>query len=656
MMDSRIFGVDIASGSPRSRSQPSYALFVIDGESSYCYEMVSRQKLIRIVREKRPDIIAVDNIYELAADRNELTALMRLFPPNTRIVQVTGGDHPEPLVKVARWHGIVFDRLNPMHEAEACARLAAKGIGCAVSVFEDRTWIKVSRRRSPGRGGWSQNRYSRKIHGNVKLLSREIEHHLKESGLEFTMKAVEGLGGYIRCEFVVEAPRERVPVHTSSRGDVQIRVAPIPRQHLQFVPLQQRRDYIIVGIDPGTTTGLAALNLKGELVDIVSARTMSSSDVIEWIAARGRPLIVATDVSPAPGAVEKIKRAFNAVLFSPSEDLAAEDKILLARPFNYRNDHERDALAAAMSAFKKYRNKFSQVEKKISRDVNPDEVKALVVRGYSIEKAMAELLESDEAPVQPSGEPPQIPQPKPEELRLLTEQVKNLREYVEDLRAEISSKDKEISELKRQLEKMQDRDYRDMKRDHEIRIRDKEIERLRNLLRAERKRLRRLRSEAQKIRKAERIEEMAGYRKLKPVPVFSKEAILSARSRWSIGEGDLILLQDPSGGGPNTADLIADLGVEAVVVMKEMPQRMREYFMEKSVPVLSADDVSVRTIDGISFVDPEMLKAAKERWEEQRKAYEAEKRAERLRSIIEEYRAERLREERLEAKRRSQPL
>lgn len=104
-MESRIFGVDIASGSPRSRSQPSYALFVIDGESTYCYEMVSRQKLIRIIREKKPDIIAVDNIYELAADRNELTLLMRLFPPGTRIVQVTGGDHPEPLVKVARWHG-----------------------------------------------------------------------------------------------------------------------------------------------------------------------------------------------------------------------------------------------------------------------------------------------------------------------------------------------------------------------------------------------------------------------------------------------------------------------------------------------------------------------------------------------------------------------
>jgi len=88
------------------------------------------------------------------------------------------------------------------------------------------------------------------------------------------------------------------------------------RPELQYKPLLQRRGYIIVGLDPGTTTGIAALNLSGDLVDLVSSRAMSSSDVIEWIAARGRPLVVATDVFPTPGAVEKVKRAFNAVLFS----------------------------------------------------------------------------------------------------------------------------------------------------------------------------------------------------------------------------------------------------------------------------------------------------------------------------------------------------
>ena len=86
------------------------------------------------------------------------------------------------MTKIAKWHGMIFDRLNPLEEAEACARLAAKGIGQALSAFEDRTYVKVSRRRSPGRGGWSQNRYYRKIHGAVKGLSREVEKQLREAG------------------------------------------------------------------------------------------------------------------------------------------------------------------------------------------------------------------------------------------------------------------------------------------------------------------------------------------------------------------------------------------------------------------------------------------------------------------------------------------
>jgi predicted RNase H-like nuclease (RuvC/YqgF family) len=121
---------------------------------------------------------------------------------------------------------------------------------------------------------------------------------------------------------------------------------------------------------------------------------MSSSDVIEWIAARGRSLVVATDVFPTPGSVEKVKRAFNAVLYSPGGDIPAEEKIALGKEFGYKNDHERDALAAAISAFKKYRNKFLLVEKKVPSEIDPDEVKALVVRGYSIENAIAEFVPS----------------------------------------------------------------------------------------------------------------------------------------------------------------------------------------------------------------------------------------------------------------------
>ncbi len=399
-----IFGVDIASGSPSSRRMPSYSLVILEGDAATSHHMISRHKLMRLIRERQPEIVAMDNVHELAAGRNELINLMRRLPGATKLVQVTGGERPESLVRLARWNGITFDRTKPLQEAEACARLAAKGVGAVLSAFEDRTWIKVSRRRSLGRGGWSQNRYSRKIHGAVKGLARDVEQQLREAGLEYTTRAVEGLGGYTRAEFVVEASREKVHINTGYSADAQVKVQSMERPELQYKPLLQRRGYIIVGLDPGTTTGIAALNLSGDLVDLVSSRAMSSSDVIEWIAARGRPLVVATDVFPTPGAVEKVKRAFNAVLFSPGADMPGVEKIALGREVGYRNDHERDALAAALSAFKKYKNKFLQVEKKAPAEIDPDEVKALVVRGYSIENAVAEFIKPSlpEIPVRPA--------------------------------------------------------------------------------------------------------------------------------------------------------------------------------------------------------------------------------------------------------------
>jgi uncharacterized protein len=649
-----IFGVDIASGSPNSKHPPSYSLFILDGDTSSTYHMISRHKLVRLIREMQPDIVAMDNVHELASGRSDLVSILRRLPAKTKFVQVTGGEKPEALVKVVKWHGMAFDRLNPLEEAEVCARLAAKGVGQALSAFEDRTWIKVSRKRSPGRGGWSQNRYSRKIHGAVKGMAREVEKQLRESGLEFTSRTVEGLGGYTRAEFTVDAPRERVHISPGYYSDAQIRVQGIEKPKLQFEPLQKRRGYIIVGIDPGTTTGLAALNLRGDLIDLTSTRAMSPSDVTEWIASKGKPLIVATDVFPTPGAVEKVKRSFNAVLYSPGMDVPAEEKIALAREHGYRNDHERDALAAAISAYKRYKNKFMQVEKKAPSEIDPDEIKALVVRGYSIEKAIADLTLQ---PVPEAKEQaPPGPSPAPSEAALksqvqqLAEQVRTMRSYMDDLKAEIAERDERLSKLSRSLERMKDKASREIKRDQEIKIRDKEVERLRGLLKSERKYARRLKRDLIRQKKAEKVEEVRGFRRIKVVESFSKESILAASERWGIVEGDVILLTDASGGGRNTADLLIERSIEAVIAEGEMVPSVKEFFAGKGVPVFASRDVPVQMLEGSAFVRPEDLEAAKARWAEERQAQQAERKTEWLESMVEEYRVKRKKEERQKMK------
>ena len=644
-----IFGVDIASGSPGSRRAPSYSLVVLEGDATALHHMISRHKLIRMIRERQPEIVAMDNVHELAQSHRDLINLLRRLPPSTKLVQVTGGDRPESLVRLARWNGITFDRTKPLEEAEASARLAARGVGAVVSAFEDRTLIKVSRRRSLGRGGWSQNRYTRKIHGAVMAMAREVEKQLREAGLEYSLRAVEGLGGFTRAEFVVEASRDKVHINPGYSVDAQLKVQSIERPALQYKPLLHRRGYIIVGLDPGTTTGIAALNLRGELVDLISSRAMSSSDVIEWIAARGRPLIVATDVSPTPGAVEKTKRAFNAVLFSPGADMAGEEKIALGREVGYKNDHERDALAAALAAFRKYKNKFIQVEKKAPAEVDPDEIKALVVRGYSIENAIAEFSHPPPAEGRPAAPAPPAPDPDTAALRQhiqqLSEQVKTLRTYLDELQAQLAKKDADLQKAIDRLDRLKDKTSREIKRDHEIRIRDKEIGRLRSILRSERKYTKKLKRTVAARKKAERIEEVKGLRRLKPVAAFSKEAVLAAAERYSLAEGDLVLLEDSSGGGKSTAEMFRERGVAAIVAEGEMAQAMQEYFLDLGLPVFTSSEIAVQRIDGLPFIQPEELEAARERWEVQQKARQARLEAEKLESLFQDYKVERMKEE-----------
>ena len=86
-----IFGVDIVHGSSRSREAPRYALVILNGEVER-FPDISLFKLLRMIRQYRPDLLAVDSITELAPNRKELISLLKRLPGDVRLVQVTGNE------------------------------------------------------------------------------------------------------------------------------------------------------------------------------------------------------------------------------------------------------------------------------------------------------------------------------------------------------------------------------------------------------------------------------------------------------------------------------------------------------------------------------------------------------------------------------------
>ncbi|MCZ7393285.1 MAG: DUF460 domain-containing protein [Candidatus Methanoperedens sp.] len=654
MPEKVIFGIDIAKGSLRAKEKPGYAVVILKGGEALHHRMVSIHKFLRMAWKEKPALIAVDNIFELASDKHDLVSFLQKLPSDTKLVQVTGGEKLEPLTKLAKEHGLSFDRFDPNAEALACAQLAQMGIGYEVSAFEDKTIIKVSRGRSLGRGGWSQNRYRRKVHGHVRQKAREIEDYLNEQsklkGFTFTQNVVERFGGYSKSEFLVNAPRSLLHIGSGKYGDVQVSVKNIERDALVFKPLKSRkRDYIIVGIDPGTTTAVAVLTLEGELRLLHSSRTISIPDVIEMVAEQGRPLIIASDVFPTPNAVEKIRRAFNAVSGSPQDVLTAEDKIEFATPYGYSNNHERDAIAAAVSVYRKNKNKFEQIKKKIPPGVDADEVIAQVVRGKSVDAVISGFTKKEikEPEVETVSEKTDYEVLRfKEQIRKYEESLEGMKEYQDELKNELALKDNKIRKLEELVEKQRTEVYKQLKKEKIIKIRNKEIMGLQGRIRESKKIISELSERIHRLKHIRRLEISGRVLPVKIISSFTKDSILKTEEQVGIKKDDIILLRDASGGGGITAKMLADLGVGAVIICNDMSHAAEGELFDLGVPVLKVKDVNIQFDASFEFavIDPEDIKNAIEDWNKKAQERSMAAKEKWLESLVDEYRSERKRE------------
>ncbi|MDD1676542.1 MAG: DUF460 domain-containing protein, partial [Methanomicrobiales archaeon] len=195
----KVFGIDVIRGSVRSRTRrPFYALVRMEDGDVIAEEEVTRFRLTRLLAAERPEILAVDSVQEIAEDQHALVNFMESLPTSVRLVQVTGGERPESLPRVAARYNISFNRFDPYAEARATARIASLGGGHEVIAFENSCEVVVSRHRSIGKGGWSTNRYTRKIHGAVQQQAREVEAQLIGAGIRYDRKETRAFGGFSR--------------------------------------------------------------------------------------------------------------------------------------------------------------------------------------------------------------------------------------------------------------------------------------------------------------------------------------------------------------------------------------------------------------------------------------------------------------------------
>lgn len=361
-----------------------------------------------------------------------------------------------------------------------------------------------------------------------------------------------------------------------------------------------------------------------------------------------------------------------------------------------QNAHERDALAAAVKTYRDHLKKFRQIEKRTEKAELPydavDSIKIMVINGTSISNAIEQISE-DIKKFESILTEHYTPDGKNNELKLkmkpqsigghaennILEGSKAIKEdKINEDNIKLASDDVKISKLKHKL-KSQQRYINKLKQNNvilkdEIQVYQAEISKLKskvdklhykyNKKILQKKELaskiniiknlqeqysneKALRSELeQKFRSRKNIKALELSENVVPVKIiesFTKEGIRDACDRWKIKRDDVVLLKNSEGGGSQTALMIIQLGVKAVITMDKISDPAENIFEDNMIPLVPASSVEINLMHEFAIVNSESLRREIERWIVTINKQKNNEDKKNLLKLVEEYRAQRKR-------------
>ena len=624
-----IIGFDILpSYSPKSKKAPKFAcVTMLDGVVLNEYPEISRGALLKLTREINPKWLCTDNIFEIVPDSKSLFRLVDRIPTETRIVQVTGVPPRQIALKIlARRHGFnVKGKPTALESAHLAAQLASRGVGHSLECFSEQSEIKISRGKKPGRGGQSANRYRRRIHSEIQQMTRHIESQLKEAAIDYDIDIRTSDFGYSSARLVTNAPLPviRNLIESKKSGDWKVLISPV-RKRVEFVPLEPKATastkprYFILGVDPGTTAAYCLLTLDGRVQALRSGKGLTRADMIREVYEKGIPVMVASDVPQVPHFVEKIASTINAAVYTPQKPIPVSDKQELAREYSdtirVRNAHERDALTAAVFAYRSIQSKLQQIDRMIREEqlqIDRNHLKALVIKGTSINEARATLERVDSEIPETIPEIRKEPEEeltqerydalwtKTEQLsldnRLLLDKLDDFQRFIELLRFR-------ESELSDSLHIVNQENFWKIKRDREVEKSKSALKKAQREADDLKKQMKTLKSRLELLKGVKHLEMRGDMLAVKVIPQFTRESIDEYNKKVGLKPGDILLFEDASGGGPQTAGMLIEREVRALVIDTPLSHLPKDELVKALIPVIDAKDVELQRVDEFAFI------------------------------------------------------
>lgn len=381
------------------------------------------------------------------------------------------------------------------------------------------------------------------------------------------------------------------------------------------------RKNLIVGIDPGTTAGVALINLSGKLIDVKSGKNLGKRELTEYIISRGSPVLISTDKKTIPSSVEKIANSFDSRIFSPEKDLTQEEKNQLVEEYEVDDSHQVDALASAIYAFNSNSDKIEKINSTMSKLNLPDhteEVKAMILRGKAknITNAIENILHKeeeveDEEEEERHVEREDISKEKIENLKKELSQtksaVKTLKEYSEKLKEEVKDLKGEKEEIEREKEEIKQGKKDEVMKMDEVKRLGKTTQSLRRGLRKEKREKKEIKKKLEKFRLIE------NKRKQGLIPIyiakkFNRNEIERIKKEFGLNRS-IIMFQTIVSPNLSLVDILKENKVRAVI--GDFDEEIKENLLEKDISIIDKNEIDLEIHNNLGFISPEDFESGK---------------------------------------------
>ncbi len=661
----------MSSSNNRNKLFLSAEIIFENGESIE-WEKISRSKLIHMIKKYKPIYIGTDNPNEIIRHEETIGSFCTKLPSKSSIVHVNLSENGVtlPLTSILVQNGIYIPhKLDPLNTAKILNKLILQGVGMKLEPFENETIIQVNQPRRHGKGGWSQSRFERQGEEIVMNVANQIQNTFKNNDIEFDMQVNKTKFGAKWAQFhifISKIDMDRIlsklsffPAKIkiwSPKKDI-ITHSPIFSVKSKLNPFNDKQK-IILGIDPGMETGIAIINLKGELIGSFSKKNLSRGELINKLLQYGTPVIICSDVSPAPNFVKKVAAIFNVKVYSPKKVLSHNDKKLLITKYleNIKlSNHEQDALAAVVYYFNQYLSKFEKIDKEDNLNT-PQKLyaKQLIIQGHSISESTEIASALDDFKELPNFKTIDTSSLKQETelLNMYKYQLKKLNERLSYQSAELDRKNNSNKELRILIGKLNKKINKKENKIIKQHLKEELIMAKDNIINKLNKKINILENENQvKKQRIYDLEKMlwlsmeTGGFPVKILPVFSIDGIHKLEKEFKILDGDIIFIINPTGGGIQAINLIKHKKLKFIFYQyKKFSTNIENILFENNIPFLASSKYDIRILDTVGIITKNNLELALKDFNKKRQKHFEKIKSVRINQTIINYKYERERE------------